>query len=152
MAESSPTNKWAQPFLDAAPQIIDTGHMLKTFVCSFIAALIYVQSTFGVSQVTLNWDQSSSTNVSSQRLYYSNTPVNPGTGRFNAPVAITLGLVSATTVGNLADGTYYFAVTARDAANLESVYSNIVTKVLVTPSPTPSPTPPSAPTNLRTAP
>lgn len=112
-----------------------------------LAALLLAQPVWGASQVTLAWDQSVSANVASQVLYYSNTPVNPGTGRFNSPVAITLGLVSSKIVGNLANGTYYFAVTARDPTNLESSYSNIASIVLPLPSPTPTP-PPAPPTNL----
>lgn len=129
--------------------------MLKRLLllCSVAPLLLFVPAAWSISQVTLGWDLSTSPNVASQVLYYSNTPVNPGTGRFNAPVAITLGnSITLKTVGNLADGTYYFAVTARDAANLESPYSNVATRTLVTPSPTPSPTPPSAPTNLHFVP
>lgn len=127
--------------------------MLKIFLAMLFAGFVCVGTVFGVSQVTLAWDLSVSPGVATQKFYYSNTPVNPSTGRFNAPVTINLtNSVMSKTVGNLADGTYYFAVTAVTAAGVESVYSNVAQAQLITPSPTPSPTPPSAPTNLHFVP
>lgn len=127
--------------------------MMRLLFTGLVAAIL-APAALAVSQVTLAWDQSTSPNVTSQVLYYSNTPVNPGTGRFNAPASILLGLVNSRLVGNLAPGTYYFAVTAKDSGSLESVYSNIVSVVLPIPSPTPSPspTPPTPPTNLHLLP
>jgi hypothetical protein len=123
--------------------------MKRILLTSFLALLLFFSSALATSQLTLAWTPSTSPNVISQKLYYSNTPVNPNTGRFNFPVSISLGMVTSRLVGNLADGTYYFAVTATDSNNLESVYSNIVTVVLATPSPTPGP---QAPTNLHVGP
>ena len=127
--------------------------MLKRTLALFLVGLFAIQTALAVSQVTLAWDLSTSAGVISQKFYYSNTPVNPSTGRFNAPVTINLTATDTTkTVGNLADGTYYFAVTAVANGGIESVYSNVAQRVIVTPSPTPSPTPPSAPTNLHFVP
>ena len=73
--------------------------------------------------VTLSWDPSPTQSVSGYTLYWSTDSSIPIQDRS----AVDCGMVLNQVVVNLADNeTHYFAVTAHDASDNESVYSNIV--------------------------
>lgn len=88
--------------------------------------------------VTLAWDANTETDIAGYKVYwgkvsrtYTNTPV-PTVSQSAAPTFTTPAL---------ANGTWYFAVTAYNTAGLESVYSNEVSKTISSA--------PAAPKNLR---
>jgi hypothetical protein len=75
------------------------------------------------AQVGLVWDRSTNPAVTGYYVYY-------GTASRSYPNRIDAGNVATATVPNLVAGTrYYFAVTAHNSANAESVPSNEVTAV-----------------------
>jgi fibronectin type 3 domain-containing protein len=82
--------------------------------------------------VSLAWDASESEDTVGYNVYYGNSSRNYGT-------PIDVGDQTSYTIANLADGTYYFSVTAYDSAGNESIYSN---EVHVAISPPPDTTPP----------
>ena len=72
------------------------------------------------ASVSLGWNPSSDTNVTSYNVYY-------GTSSGDYTNEAVIGNVSVTTISNLTCGvTYYFAITAVDAAGDESGFSNEV--------------------------
>ena len=72
----------------------------------------------GLNNVTLAWSASPSTEVTGYRLYY-------GTASSTYTVSVVLGNVTTNTVTDLVGGvTYFFAVTAHDANEVESEFSN----------------------------
>src|SRR5438876_8767996 len=90
--------------------------------------------------VTLAWD--ADPNVVGYRLYSGTT-----SGVYTQTTEV--GNALAVSVSNLANGnTYFFVVTAYNAAAVESAPSNQVSYIASTstPTPTPSPTPTSTPT------
>lgn len=75
------------------------------------------------ADVPLAWDPSTNPAVTGYSVYY-------GTASRSYPNRVVVGNVTSATVTNLVAGErYYFAVTARDSANVESGYSNEVTTV-----------------------
>ena len=71
------------------------------------------------ADVNLAWDPSGDPSVVSYKVYY-------GTASRAYSSAITVGLTPSCTIGDLAPGTFYFAVTAVSASGLESGFSNEV--------------------------
>lgn len=94
-------------------------------------------------QAALAWDASTDASVAGYYVYYGPAPRT-------YPSRVDVGNQTSYSVLNLGQGqTYYFAVTAYDAARVESVYSNEVFATIPTPpaeSPaqTPQPTTPPA--------
>lgn len=80
-------------------------------LCSIVPAI--------AADVSLAWDPSISTNISGYKVY-----VGSSSGTYNAPIAI--GNQTTYTVTGLADGAWYFAVTAFDVDGNESDFSNEV--------------------------
>lgn len=83
---------------------------------------------------TLNWaapttnsNGSSLTNLAGYNVYYGTSPRSQSGGY---PNKINAGDVTSYTVQGLAPGTYYFAVTAYNAAGVESAYSTEVSKII----------------------
>src|SRR6266436_4713447 len=96
--------------------------------------------------VTLAWDADSDPSVVGYRLYSGTT-----SGVYTQTTEV--GNAVAASVSNLANGnTYFFVVTAYNAAAVESAPSNEVSYIASTstPTPTPSPTPSPAPTSTPT--
>ncbi len=91
-----------------------------SFFISLLFFLLTLSATGFSAQVTLAWDPDSDPNLAGYRLYYGNF--------FRQLLEFhKLGLSTNYTVANLSDGVaYYFALTARNAAGLESGYSNEV--------------------------
>ena len=88
--------------------------------CVFIIALTLLAGLAGAraASVSLKWNPSSDTNVTSYNIYY-------GTVSGDYANEVTLGNVSGATISNLTYGvTYYFAATAVDSAGVESGFSN----------------------------
>ena len=104
------------------------------FVLMFLVAS--VSAWAGTSTVTLQWDPPAiATDVVGYKVYQG-TASGTYSQSFDAGPALTY------TLSGLADGTYYFAVTAYNAAKYDSEYSNEVSVTLYS-------QPPAAPSNLR---
>jgi fibronectin type 3 domain-containing protein len=101
-------------------------------------ALVLLASPLFAGNVTLAWTQSVSTDVTHNKVYWGTAPRG-----YSNSVQITAA-VTYTVSGLPEDGaTYYFAVTALDAAGNESGYSNEVFTSI------PDTTPPEPPTGLQ---
>ena len=93
--------------------------------------LIFLNVGFGnASTTTLSWDPSPTPEVTGYKIYYNldstALPFN-GTGAFEGNSPIDVGNVLTFTLNDLLlNSKYYFSVTAYDASNNESSYSNIV--------------------------
>jgi hypothetical protein len=80
------------------------------------------------NSATLGWGASPSPNINGYRIYYGTAPgmysqpFGQGVNAGNVTTYTLMGLNSATT--------YYFAVTAYDASNNESGFSNEVSKAI----------------------
>lgn len=77
----------------------------------------------GGAAVMLTWDPPTEP--------YAGIKVYYGTSPGNYTSTINAGMVSTYTVRGLASGTYYFALTAFDAAGNESDYSSVVTMTII---------------------
>ena len=81
--------------------------------------------------ISISWTASASTTVTGYKVY-----VGTSSRTYTAP-PIVIGNVLNYRITNLANGTYYIAVTAYDASGNESDFSNELVTVLVTlPPPT----------------
>ena len=96
-----------------------------------ILSLLFLLCTTSAlaADVSLAWDPSVSPNISGYKVYYGNSSRSYST-------AITIANQTTYTVTGLANGTYYFAVTAFDASGNESDFSNEVSDVISTPGAT----------------
>lgn len=84
----------------------------------------------GGGRATLTWESPTTasdgtplTDLAGYKIYY-------GTSSGNYTEVIDAGNVTTRTVGRLAPGTYYFAVTAYNGSGYESDYSNEVSKTI----------------------
>ncbi len=111
---------------------------MKRLIIAKIVLLTLVTVCFAANvwgkTVTLSWDPSPS-EVSGYKIYYdtgsSAAPLD-GTGATEGSSPIDVGNVLTFTVNGLPDAEeHYFAVTAYDAENHESTYSNTVTSPVV---------------------
>src|SRR5690348_12550098 len=74
-------------------------------------------TSLGASSVALAWDPSPDSNVAGYNVYY-------GTASHSYQAQVPVGTNVTATVSGLSDGTtYYFSVTAVDAAGIESDFS-----------------------------
>ncbi|AJE02188.1 fibronectin type III domain-containing protein [Geobacter pickeringii] len=83
-------------------------------------------STAATGSVTLAWDAPSgpsTAKIAGYKVYY-------GTASRTYSKTVKLGLATTCSVTGLASGTYYFTVTAYDAAGNESPYSNETTQAV----------------------
>jgi len=92
--------------------------LLLAVLSLFLVALPAFAAT---TTVTLAWDANTEPDLAGYKLYQANAPGGPYT------LVQTVGLVTTTTLPGLADGTYYWVLTAFDLAANESGYSNEVT-------------------------
>ncbi len=95
-------------------------HNLQRFSVPLLLSLLLAATAVRaeVSHVTLAWDPSPATDVSTYRIYY-------GLASMAYTDAVSVGNVTQATITNLAVGsTYYFTATAVDSTGLESVFSN----------------------------
>lgn len=105
---------------------IYTGNVVVQI--KLILAVWMMLSPFAFAEdVTLAWDPNSETDLAGYKLYYGNAPRTYGT-------IINVGNVTTFTVTGLVGvGTYYFAVTAYNTAQQESLYSNEVSQTFAQP-------------------
>src|SRR6202043_344362 len=109
----------------------------RAWVLAALAVVLGAKTALAQSSVTLAWNTDTDPTVVGYNLDY-------GTSSGNLTQTENVGNATTATVSGLTAGTtYYFAVTAYNAAGLNSVDSNIVS---YTPSAAPSPTPIPTPT------
>ncbi len=92
-------------------------------VLSVSLVVLVIPGTSLAGNVSLAWDASTDANLMGYRVYY-------GTASRLYGQPLDAGLNPGYVVQALAPGTYYFAVTAYDAAGMESGYSNEVVAVI----------------------
>jgi hypothetical protein len=95
-----------------------------------LAAFSITVNAIGTGSVTLTWtppteneDGSTLTDLAGYRIYWGTTP-----GSYPASVTINNPGISSYVISGLALGTYEFVATSFNAAGVESVHSNSVTK------------------------
>ncbi len=100
------------------------GGKMKKIIQLFIlvSILIYANTVFAITNVTLEWNPNTESDLASYKIYQSNT-----SGVYNT--GTNVGDVTTYTL-TLPDGNWYFALTALDTNGNESGYSNEVTTVL----------------------
>jgi hypothetical protein len=81
----------------------------------------------GQINLTLQWDPNTETDLTGYKAYFGTAP-----GTYGTPTSI--GKTNTLTLYGFAAGTYYFAVTAFNAAGLESGFSNEVSATIVSPA------------------
>ena len=101
--------------------------MLYTAVLMLVAVTAYAMVT------NLAWDANTEPDLAGYKLYQST--VGP-TGPFVYVKTISKGTLTAATA-DLADGTYWWVLTAYDNSGNESGYSNVVTRTIDTVAPAP---------------
>ena len=89
----------------------------------FTLFTLFTTSLFGQGVVSLVWDPNSESDLAGYKVYWGTTPRTYGT-------PTTIGLVTTFTTPTLSPGRYYFSVTARNTAGLESGYSNEVSAII----------------------
>ena len=98
---------------------------MKKIILMVMASLMLASSSWGAtSSVTLAWDANTEADLAGYKLYRAPAATGPWT------LAQTVGKVTTTTVTGLADGTYFFVLTAFDNKTPtpnESGHSNQVT-------------------------
>jgi hypothetical protein len=96
---------------------------VPTYCCALlIASGAFAQTSAppgltATRQISLEWDPSPSAGVVGYKAYFGSQPHTYG-------VPVELGNQTYFTVEGLPPGTWYFAVTAKDAAGMESGFSN----------------------------
>jgi hypothetical protein len=101
-------------------RISRTSLLILTSLFALISLILFSPPGLYAAEVTLAWDPSTDPNVTGFRVYY-------GTSNHSYQFNDDAGKNTTVTVSNLQDGTtYYFAVTAYNAAGIESGYSNEV--------------------------
>ena len=107
-------------------QISRTSFLIFIPLFFFIGLILFPASFLYAAQVSLAWDPVTDPDVVGYKVYY-------GTESQSYPYNINAGNNTTFTFSNLQDGpTYYFAVTAYNASNMESGYSNEVTHSTIT--------------------
>lgn len=125
-------------------------HTLKILFYACLFSI--VTATAGQARdVTLQWDPSTDTSITGYKVYYdadSASAPYSGTGASQGASPYNTGKITSATLNNLDAGkSYYFAVTAYNAAGTESPYSNVVSVSEATP-PTVSITSPASNTTI----
>lgn len=101
---------------------------MKTILVALILALIATSAM--ATTVVLTWDKTTDTTVTGQKVYYDSqcTPQLKGTTATQGASGYLVANGTGTTIsGLLSTSPWCFAVTNVNAANMESVLSNIVT-------------------------
>src|SRR5438105_1019392 len=112
---------------------------VRLFFGVVFVVLCSLAETLASQSVGLAWDRSADPSVSGYRLHC-------GTHSGVYTQTIEIGNATTTLVSNLVSGTrYFFAVTAYNAAGLESPPSNEASYAVPAATPTPTPTPSSSP-------
>lgn len=90
-----------------------------------VLAVATGSATLSWTPPTTNTDGSPLTNLAGYRVYWG-----PGAGNYTSSATLNNPGLTAYVVGNLAPGTYYFAVKAVNSAGTESQFSNVASKVI----------------------
>lgn len=90
---------------------------------AIIIWLLVLANPVLAADVSLAWDASVTPGIVSHKVYYGNAS-------HTYTQQITIGNQTTYTVSNLANGTYYFAVTALDNKGNESDFSNEVSTTI----------------------
>ncbi len=103
-----------------------------TVILTFVGLFVLLPYAFASGSATLTWNSNTESDLAGYKIYYGTASrgsiTNPPSGYTNV---IDLHNTSTSyTINNLADGTYYFAVTAYDTSNNESAYSAEVSKTI----------------------
>jgi len=107
-----------------------SGWLMLVGMLQVMLVMLALPGTAFSASVILDWDPSIDTELAGYRVYYqANSAALPFSGvgavEGNAPVDVATS--NSATINGLDSGSsYYFAVTAYNAAGAESVYSNIV--------------------------
>ena len=105
--------------------------VLGAAVALFLSLTSQAKAT---GSVALLWDPNPEPDIAGYRLHY-------GTSSGNYAHLVDVGNTTGATVSNLADGTYFFAVTAYNTHTVQSLPSNEVSATVgIGPTPTPAPT------------
>jgi len=107
--------------------------MIKRALLTCLMVLFFATSSFALSDVTIEWDANSEQDLAGYKLYQSS---QSGVYAGN-PVATIPAGTETVTLTNVPDGTWYWVLTAYDAGDNESGYSNEVTASLDTEAPAP---------------
>jgi len=108
---------------------------LTAFFCLIVSAVLVnvfmLYSPCSAATVSLSWDANTESNLAGYKVYYqADSAVLPfqGSGAAEGASPVQVYNKTTATISGLDPGrTYYFAITAYDAAGMESSYSNIVT-------------------------
>ena len=101
------------------PRYLRSHHIVIIVVFTIFCSCLQVFA----GDVSLAWNPSASEDVVGYKIYTGNS-----SGNYND--TITIGNQTSYTVTDLSDGTYFFAVTAFDAAGNESGFSNEVSTTI----------------------
>lgn len=110
------------------------GKRIKTFLLAIFAFLCLASlSIAGTTNVTFQWDANTEPDISGYRLYQATTSgvYEYGSSSSNLIADVVHNPVEGlmeTTVNGIADGTYFWVVTAYDTEGNESGPSNEVTE------------------------
>ena len=120
-------NKELERFLKCVKEFKE----MKKLIIMIFCLLISVGVAFAGTTVTLQWSPNSEPDLAGYRMWRGTTPGGPYT-QIGDDIACGPNVEICCTYEdeNLADGTYYWVVTAFDTDALESVYSNEVSAVL----------------------
>ena len=123
------TGKWPVPTCKSG----DTRQLRLMLAFLFVVSFSSLPSpVLGESTVTLQWDANTESNLAGYNLKYGRS-----SGRYSS--VVNVGKSTVTTVSNLVDGWYFFAVTAYDTMGLESDPSDEVPYLPPSTPPTISP-------------
>lgn len=115
-------------------------HPGVVFLLAVSLTFLLISGEAHAAQVTLAWDANSDSDLQAYKVY-------SGTASRTYACNTNVGKSTTCTIGDLTAGTtYYFAVTALDAAGNESGYSSEVSYKVPAPEPTPTPEPAPQPT------
>jgi hypothetical protein len=107
---------------------VGARYVRALFLIGFVAlfSMVFIPPTVSAGEVNLAWNPSTSPDIAGYRIHY-------GVESRNYDQIMDAGNSTSCVVSGLEQGqTYYFAATAVNTANLESVYSNEVSIALST--------------------
>jgi hypothetical protein len=124
--QGTPTSSHVGTYSNIAIRVSDgkTSTSLPAFGIT-VLAVASGSATLSWTPPTQNTDGSALTNLAGYRVYWG-----PAAGNYPNSVTLTNAGLTSYVVSNLAPGTYYFAVAARNSAGTESAKSNAASKTI----------------------